>query len=128
MLASGAVIWLGYTKRSDLPTLYSAATAFAYLSHYEGFGMPIAEAMASGTAVIASDSTAMLEAADGAVCSVSPDSTQSMAAGISKVLLDPEYRAHCVQKGLQVSKQRSWHRSKQLLVKALMGVQKDVQA
>jgi alpha-1,3-rhamnosyl/mannosyltransferase len=111
-----------------LPALYSAATAFAYVSHYEGFGMPIAEAMASGTAVIASDSTAMLEAAGGAVCSVSAQSNESMAAGISKVLLDSKYRAECEKKGLQVSKQRSWNVSKKLLVDALTRVHKQTQA
>lgn len=124
MLDSGEVIWVGYTKSEDLPALYSAATAFTYVSHFEGFGMPIAEAMASGTAVVASDSTAMKEAAGGAVCAVSPHSIESIAQGISKVLLDSEYRKQCEQKGLEVSGKRSWKSSKQLLVKALSSVNK----
>jgi len=122
MLDSGEVIWLGYTSREDLPVLYSSATAFTYVSHYEGFGMPIAEAMASGTAVVASNSTAMKEAAEDAVCSVSPDSIYSMAEGMRKVLLDREYRRQCEEKGLDVSKRRSWKTSTQLLITALGGV------
>jgi glycosyltransferase involved in cell wall biosynthesis len=127
MLKSGAVIWLGYIHRADLPALYSSATALAYVSHYEGFGMPIAEAMAAGTAVIASDSTAMTEASGGAVCSVSPDSVESITQGIGKVLADSEYRRKCEIKGLEVSKHRSWKTSKNLLINALLNVHNNVQ-
>ena len=119
MLDSGEVMWLGYLNSKDLPALYSSATAFTYVSHFEGFGMPIAEAMACGTAVIASDNTAMKEASGGAVCIVSPHSIGSIAQGMRKVLLDSSYRIECETKGLEISKNRSWKVSKQLLVTAL---------
>jgi glycosyltransferase involved in cell wall biosynthesis len=89
--------------------------------------MPIAEAMAAGTAVIASDSTAMTEASGGAVCSVSPDSVESITQGIGKVLADSEYRRKCEIKGLEVSKHRSWKTSKNLLINALLNVHNNVQ-
>ena len=127
MLDSGEVIWLGFVKSEDLPVLYSSATAFTYVSHFEGFGMPIAEAMACGTAVIASDNTAMKEAASGAVCTVSPHSLESIAQGMRKVLLDSEYRIECEIKGLEVSKKRSWKVSKQLLVTALSNLNNGAQ-
>ena len=127
MLDSGEVIWLGFVKSEDLPVLYSSATAFTYVSHFEGFGMPIAEAMACGTAVIASDNTAMKEAASGAVCTVVPHSLESIAQGMRKVLLDSEYRIACEIKGLEVSKKRSWKVSKQLLVTALSNLNNGVQ-
>ena len=127
MLDSGEVIWLGFVKSEDLPVLYSSATAFTYVSHFEGFGMPIAEAMACGTAVIASDNTAMKEAASGAVCTVSPHSLESIAQGMRKVLLDSEYRIECEIKGLKVSKKRSWKVSKQLLVTALSNLNNGAQ-
>jgi len=127
MLDSGEVIWLGYAKSEDLPALYSSATAFTYVSHFEGFGMPIAEAMACGTAVIASDNTSMKEAAAGSVCTVSPHSIESIAQGIRTVLLDSEYRIQCETSGLEVSKNRSWKVSKQLLVTALCNVNNDAQ-
>ena len=127
MLDSGEVIWLGFVKSEDLPVLYSSATAFTYVSHFEGFGMPIAEAMACGTAVIASDNTAMKEAASGAVCTVSPNSLESIAQGMRKVLLDSEYRIECEIKGLKVSKKRSWKVSKQLLVTALSNLNNGAQ-
>ena len=127
MLDSGEVIWLGFVKSEDLPVLYSSATAFTYVSHFEGFGMPIAEAMACGTAVIASDNTAMKEAASGAVCTVSPHSLESIAQGMRKVLLDSEYRIECEINGLKVSKKRSWKVSKQLLVTALSNLNNGAQ-
>ena len=127
MLDSGEVMWLGFVKSEDLPVLYSSATAFTYVSHFEGFGMPIAEAMACGTAVIASDNTAMKEAASGAVCTVSPHSLESIAQGMRKVLLDSEYRIECEIKGLEVSKKRSWKVSKQLLVTALSNLNNGTQ-
>jgi len=127
MLDSGEVIWLGFVKSEDLPVLYSSATAFTYVSHFEGFGMPIAEAMACGTAVIASDNTAMKEAASGAVCTVFPHSLESIAQGMRKVLLDSEYRIACEIKGLEVSKKRIWKVSKQLLVTALSNLNNGAQ-
>ena len=127
MLDSGEVIWLGYLNSKDLPALYSSATAFTYVSHFEGFGMPIAEAMACGTAVIASDNTAMKEASGGAVCIVSPHSIGSIAQGMRKVLLDSEYRIECETKGLEISKNRSWKVSKQLLVAALSNLNNGAQ-
>ena len=127
MLDSGEVIWLGFVKSEDLPVLYSSATAFTYVSHFEGFGMPIAEAMACGTAVIASDNTAMKEAASGAVCTVSAHSLESIAQGMRKVLLDSSYRIECETKGLEISKNRSWKVSKQLLVAALSNLNNGAQ-
>ena len=127
MLDSGEVIWLGYLNSKDLPALYSSATAFTYVSHFEGFGMPIAEAMACGTAVIASDNTAMKEASGGAVCIVSPHSIGSIAQGMRKVLLDSSYRIECETKGLEISKNRSWKVSKQLLVTALSNLNNGAQ-
>ena len=127
MLDSGEVIWLGYLNSKDLPALYSSATAFTYVSHFEGFGMPIAEAMACGTAVIASDNTAMKEASGGAVCIVSPHSIGSIAQGMRKVLLDSSYRIECETKGLEISKNRSWKVSKQLLVAALSNLNNGAQ-
>ena len=127
MLDSGEVIWLGYLNSKDLPALYSSATAFTYVSHFEGFGMPIAEAMACGTAVIASDNTAMKEASGGAVCTVSPHSVGSIAQGMRKILLDSEYRIECETKGLEISKNRSWKVSKQLLVNALSNLNNGAQ-
>ena len=127
MLDSGEVMWLGYLNSKDLPALYSSATAFTYVSHFEGFGMPIAEAMACGTAVIASDNTAMKEASGGAVCIVSPHSIGSIAQGMRKVLLDSSYRIECETKGLEISKNRSWKVSKQLLVTALSNLNNGAQ-
>ena len=127
MLDSGEVIWLGFVNSEDLPVLYSSATAFTYVSHFEGFGMPIAEAMACGTAVIASDNTAMKEASGGAVCIVSPHSIGSIAQGMRKVLLDSSYRIECETKGLEISKNRSWKVSKQLLVTALSNLNNGAQ-
>ena len=67
ILAAGdRVQMLGYMSLHDLPALYSASRAFVYPSLYEGFGLPVAEAMACGTAVITSDNSSLQEIAQGA--------------------------------------------------------------
>ncbi len=67
---------------ADLAPLYAAATVFAYPSEQEGFGLPVAEAMAQGTAVVTSRGTSTEEVADGAAVLVDPFDVGSIAAGI----------------------------------------------
>ncbi len=120
MLASGEVIWLGFVDRKDLPYIYSAAALLAYVSFYEGYGMPIAEAMACGTAVVASNSTSMVEASGDSVCHVAPTDHQAIADGMCKLLLDDHYRQQQQFEGLEVSRTRSWFAAKQQLYDAFL--------
>lgn len=78
----GDVRFLGFVPPSDLPALYSLATVFAYPSLAEGFGLPVAEAMAYGTPVVTSAGTSTEEVAAGAAVLVDPSDVASIAAGI----------------------------------------------
>jgi glycosyltransferase involved in cell wall biosynthesis len=74
--------FLGFVPTADLPALYAAATVFAYPSELEGFGLPVAEAMAQGTPVVTSAGTATEEVAAGAAVLVDPFDVDSIAAGL----------------------------------------------
>jgi glycosyltransferase involved in cell wall biosynthesis len=82
----GRVRLLGYVPDADIPPLFAAAQAYLFPSLHEGFGMPILEAMASGTPVLTSSTTACPEAAGGHAELVDPQSVEDIARGIAAVL------------------------------------------
>ena len=71
-------------RAADLPALYAAATVFAYPSESEGFGLPVAEAMAQGTPVVTSAGTSTEEVAGGAAVLVDPFDVDAIAAGLDE--------------------------------------------
>lgn len=77
---------LGYVPEGDLPALYSAARAFVFPTHYEGFGLPVLEAMACGTAVLAGVRGAVPEIAGGHAVLVEPGDPASIRAGLLEVV------------------------------------------
>ncbi len=79
---SGDIRFLGFVPAEDLPALYAAATVFAYPSEREGFGLPVAEAMAQGTPVVTSVGTSTEEVAGGAAVLVDPLDVDAIAAGL----------------------------------------------
>lgn len=82
----------GYVEAGDLPALMAAASAFAYVSVYEGFGLPVLEAMACGTPVLASNASAIREVAgDGALC-VDALSAEAIEDGLVRILTDTGLR------------------------------------
>jgi glycosyltransferase involved in cell wall biosynthesis len=104
----GAVRWIGLVPEEDLPALYSGAAAFVYPSLFEGFGLPILEAMACGTPVVSSDRAAMPELVGDAGFVVDPESIEAMAAAIARLLRDRALAAELGQRGLARSRQYSW--------------------
>ncbi len=80
------VQFLGFVDDADLPALYSLATVFAYPSLSEGFGLPVAEAMAYGTPVVTSRGTSTEEVAGGAAVLVEPTDFDSISAGLREAL------------------------------------------
>ena len=78
------VRFLGFVAAADLPALYAAATVFAYPSESEGFGLPVAEAMAQGTPVVTSAGTSTEEVAGGAAVLVDPFDIDAIAAGLDE--------------------------------------------
>jgi glycosyltransferase involved in cell wall biosynthesis len=104
----GWLKYLGFVEQRDLPALYAGARLFTYPSWYEGFGLPIAEAMASGIPVFTSNCSSMPEVADGAAMLVEPGDVSAMRQGLVQALEDESWRAHAVQRGLQRASELSW--------------------
>ena len=104
------IIYLDYVKRENLPSLYSKAKLFIYPSLYEGFGLPVLEAMACGCPVITSNVSALNEIAGDAALFIDPNNHQSIAQGIKQVLENNNLRKEMTIKGLQQAKKFSWDR------------------
>jgi glycosyltransferase involved in cell wall biosynthesis len=113
------VMHLASVDDDELAGLYSGARGLLYPSLYEGFGLPILEAMASGCPVLTSNCTAMPEVAGDAAILVDPLSAESIAAGIRE--LAHEGRAlHLREKGLDRNRLFSWERTAQIVEKAIL--------
>jgi glycosyltransferase involved in cell wall biosynthesis len=102
---------VGRIDDADLAPLYSGARLFVYPSLYEGFGLPPLEAMACGTPVIASNSTALPEVVGNAALLVDASDHESIAAAIEKLLDDEEFAHHLRQLGLARAAEFSWDRT-----------------
>ncbi len=106
-----AHIRTGYVAEADLPVLYSAASAFAFPSLYEGFGLNPLEAMACGAPVICSNRTSLPEVVGSAALLVDPEEPEALAASIAQVLSDAEFRAALRERGLARAAEFSWKRA-----------------
>ncbi len=102
------VLRLGVLDRGDLLSVYARATVFAYPSFDEGFGLPVLEAMAQGTAVVTSSGTATEEAAGGAAELVDPNDPSSISAGIVRLLADDDLSANRTAAGLERAGAATW--------------------
>jgi glycosyltransferase involved in cell wall biosynthesis len=102
---------LGETPEADLPRLYSNAVAVLYPSSYEGFGLPVLEAMCCGTAVIASRDPAVQEVAGGACILEQARDTRAIAAAMISVLTQPDLRKRLQESGLHRAAAFSWERA-----------------
>jgi glycosyltransferase involved in cell wall biosynthesis len=103
----------GPLSLQDIKTLYSHAAAFVFPSIYEGFGMPLLEAMACGAPVIASATTSLPEVAGDAAVLVNPQSPDQIADALVRVLNDAALRESLRAKGLVRAKQFTWERAAQ---------------
>jgi glycosyltransferase involved in cell wall biosynthesis len=102
------VVFTGFLDDALLPALYSAADVFVFPSFYEGFGLPVIEAMACGTPVVASDRTSIPEAVGDAGLLFDPSRVDDIANAIERVLEDKALRDSLVLKGLARAKLLSW--------------------
>jgi glycosyltransferase involved in cell wall biosynthesis len=102
------VHFTGFVEDAELVTFYGACELFVYPSLYEGFGLPILEAMACGRAVACSNSTAMPEVADSAALLFNPRDTDEMASAIGDVLTEPGLRARLERLGQKHAANFSW--------------------
>lgn len=99
---------LGYVADEDLPALYSMANIFAYPSHYEGFGIPVLEAMACGTPVITADNSSLPEVAGDAALMTPSDDIDALAQGIYQIHTSDSLHKKCVKRGFAHAKTFTW--------------------
>jgi glycosyltransferase involved in cell wall biosynthesis len=108
---AGAIRFPGWIDEADKPALYSAATVFAFPSHYEGFGLPILEAMACGTPVVTSNTTSLPELAGTAAFQVDPDDPRRLSAALIALCTQEELRQEMRQKGLAQAARFTWEKT-----------------
>jgi len=107
----GVLHFLGYVPDHDLPLLYGSAEAFVFPSLYEGFGLPVLEAMASGTPVVASTRGSLPEIAGDAAILVEPVEPEALADAIHRLVSDPALREEYRGRGLDRARAFSWQRT-----------------
>ena len=107
----GVVRFLGPIDEAEKPALYSAATLFAFLTAYEGFGLPPLEAMACGTPVLASNVSSIPEIVDEAGVLVDPFNEEAVVTALGRLLQDASWRAELRARGLARAATFSWQRT-----------------
>lgn len=111
-----AVVFTGFVEQPDLPALMSAARAFVFPSYYEGFGIPILEAMSQSVPVVASDIPALREAGGDAAMFVPSDNPVLFSEALRTICERGSIREELIQKGLIRARYFSWERSAQNLL------------
>ncbi|HEY1292572.1 MAG TPA: glycosyltransferase family 1 protein [Chloroflexota bacterium] len=112
----GDILLPGFVSDDLLPAIYSAAEALAFPSLYEGFGLPILEAMACGTPVVASRASCLPEVAEGAALLIDPTNIEGLTGALELVLLDADLRARLIAQGLERAGQYTWTRAAEQLL------------
>ncbi len=95
----GFIRTTGFVEPADLPALYRGSEAFVFPTFWEGFGLPVLEAMAAGTPVVTSDRSSLPEVAGNAAVLVDPHSPDSIAEGVFEAIEDPDRRAELIRRG-----------------------------
>ena len=103
--------FVGFADDADLPALYSAACCFAFPSLYEGFGLPVLEAMACGTPVVTSSVSSLPEVAGDAALLADPLNVSSIADTVERVLTDNNLRDNLVRAGMARAAEFTWERA-----------------
>ncbi|MGQ4649214.1 glycosyltransferase [Lyngbya aestuarii] len=109
---------LGYLSDKLVRLFYSKADVFVYPSHYEGFGLPVLEAMTLGTPVVTSNTSSLPEVAGDAAIFVDPKEPIQIAEAILKVISDSQMRRQLIQKGKERAKLFSWQKTALETIKA----------
>jgi glycosyltransferase involved in cell wall biosynthesis len=109
--AESVVRFLGFVPFDTLRCFYEAASAFVFVSRYEGFGLPPLEAMACGTPVVTSNVSSLPEVVGDSAVQVNPENVFEIARGIKEVLVDDELRATLIRCGREQARRFSWERT-----------------
>lgn len=121
-LRAGRVRLLGYVPSADLAALYAASSCVAFVSRFEGFGLPAIEAMACGAPVVASDRGALPEVVGDAALVVDPDDRNEIAEAIRTVLSDAARAASLREAGLRRAEEFTWRATAEETLRVLREV------
>lgn len=113
------VEFLDFVKDEDMPDLYKNAQCFVLPSLYEGFGLPVLEAMKNGCPVVLSNVSSLPEAGGDAALYVDPENVNDIATKIDKVLSDAKLRSEMIKKGREQVKKFSWEKTAKETLKVL---------
>jgi glycosyltransferase involved in cell wall biosynthesis len=113
---------LGFVDEADLPALYRGAALFVFPSLYEGFGLPVLEAMACGVPVVCSDASSLPEVAGEAALLVDPHDEEGLAERMERALADERLREEMIVRGLEQAARFTWERAARQLLAALDAV------
>jgi glycosyltransferase involved in cell wall biosynthesis len=113
---------LGHVSDEVLPAIYQGATVFLYPTLYEGFGLPVVEAMASGVAVITSSTSALKEVAEGYGHLVNPLDIEETAEAIAQCMTDPEHREALAKLGARRAEEFRWSKTAEQTLEVYMSV------
>lgn len=122
------LVFTDYVPDEDLVALYNAADLFVYPSIFEGFGLPPLEAMACGTPVIASNTSAIPETVGDAALTVNPFDIEGLASALAMALTDAELRAQLSTRGVQRAAVFSWENTARTILNVYRGVSREQQA
>jgi len=114
------IIKIGYVEDNDMSALYSGAEMFTFPSIYEGFGMPILEAMYCGCPVITSNVTSMPEVIGDCGIQINPENDEELIKAFEKMYFDNEFRDKCIEKGLKRAKEFSWEKCVDVITKEIL--------
>ena len=116
------IIYLGFISDIELAKVYNLSSCFVFPSFYEGFGLPVLEAMACGAPVVCSDSSSLPEVGEDAVVYCNPYDIENIKDKIELVLKDVQLQSNMIKKGFQRAKLFSWEKSTQEHIKVFKEV------
>jgi glycosyltransferase involved in cell wall biosynthesis len=105
------VIMPGWVEEEDVPYIFKAAAAFIFPSNYEGFGIPLLQAMAAGTPIAAADRTSIPEVVGDAALLFNPEHALSIAEAIKEIVHNQELRTRLIARGHERAKNFSWEKT-----------------
>lgn len=109
---------LGVINKDDMPALYAGASVLIYPSLYEGFGLPVVEAMSCGCPVITSASGSLREVSGDASILVDPYDDKEIAVKMTQIMIDQDLRNNLIKKGLEQAKKFSWDKTAKLILQS----------
>ncbi|CDE44259.1 glycosyl transferase group 1 [Clostridium sp. CAG:768] len=115
------ILKIGYVDDEDMSALYSGAEMFLYPSLYEGFGIPVLEAMKCGLPVICSNTTSLPEVIGDCGIKINPYSDAEMLAAMEKMYFDRDFREECITKGIDRSKMFTWKKCVDVIQNKIIG-------